>query len=306
MIRRIMVPLDGSQFGEQALLLAAALARQAGAALEVVHKHVPPYPLPPDSVLAREPGLGSQGRRQESAYLEEVVQRLRGEGLAEVSSALLDGPVVEALAEHAAKSGADLVVMTTHGRGPLLRFWLGSVADALIRKLPLPVILVHPHDESEEGEPAAAEPLPRRLLVPLDGSPHAERILGPAAELARLSGAELTLCRVVPPIPVLGHDLIGYAAGGTDVPLTETLRRDAAAYLDGLAGRLRAQGLRVHTRTLVDPYPASAVLGEAEGCDGIALETHGRGGLSRWLLGSVADKVVRGAHVPVLVHRSED
>ena len=75
----------------------------------------------------------------------------------------------------------DLVALTTHGRGPLGRFWLGSVADTLVRHLHVPTLLIRPR----EGVSPAADPVPKRILVPLDGSPRAEQILGPTAELAR-------------------------------------------------------------------------------------------------------------------------
>ena len=83
------------------------------------------------------------------------------------------------------------------------------------------------------------------------------------------------------------------------------LGREAEVYLDRIAGRLRERGLRIRTRVAVDDHPAAAILHEAQAlqADLIALETHGRRGLSRLILGSVTDKVVRGAHAPVLVHR---
>src|SRR5262249_35227309 len=124
-----------------------------------------------------------------------------------VASALLEGAVAPTLADHAAGVGADLVVMTTHGRGALGRFWLGSVADALVRQLPMPLLLARPHG----GEPdLAAAPLPRHLLLPLDGSALAEEMAGAARDLAALAGARVTLLRVVrpvlpPPYPVEGY-----------------------------------------------------------------------------------------------------
>jgi nucleotide-binding universal stress UspA family protein len=306
MIRSVMVPLDGSRFGEQALPLAAAIARQSGAALQLVHKHVPPAPVHPDSVLADDPRLDPRSRKLERGYLDAIVTRLSGDVLGKVSATLLDGPLADTLVKHAVESGADLVVMTTHGRGPLQRFWLGSVADALMRRLPMPLLLVRPREEDEEEPPT--DPLPRRVLVPLDGSPHAERILRPALGVGRLAGAEYHLLQVVAPVPILGYDMAAYAPAGTDLALTVQLQRQAAAYLEKVAGRLRDEGLVVYAHAVVGPSAASAILeqGRSLQCDLIALETHGRGGLGRLLLGSVADKVVRGASVPVLVHRSPE
>ena len=305
MIRSLMVPLDGSRFGEQALPLAAAIARKSGAALQVVHKHVPPAPVHPDSVLAHDPRIDPRSRKLEQGYLDVIVGRLTGEGVGRASAALLEGGVADALVQHATDSGVDLVVMTTHGRGPLQRFWLGSVADTLMRRLPMLLLLVRPHDEEEEDE-ALLDPLPRRILVPLDGTDHAGRILRPALDLGRLAGAEYHLLTVVAPVPVLGFDLAAYAPAGTDLLVTAQLQREAVDKLEKVAGPLREEGLTVHVHAVVEASAAATILEQCRSlkCDAIAIETHGRGGLSRLLLGSVADKVVRGASVPVLVHRS--
>jgi nucleotide-binding universal stress UspA family protein len=218
---------------------------------------------------------------------------------------LLSGSTVPALCADAASCGADLVVMTTHGRGPLSRFWLGSVADGLVRQLSVPLLLVRPKEGPVDLD---AEVRLRRFLIPLDGSAHAEAILEPALALGEASGAAYTLLRVVGPVPVVGYDVFGYAPAGTDVALAEQLRQQAAAYLDRVAGRLCERGLEVRNHVVVNPSTAGAILTAADPrlADLVALETHGRGGPARLLLGSVADKVVRGAAAAVLVHRSPE
>jgi len=305
MLQSILVPLDGSRFGEQALPLALTLARRAGAKLRIVHKHMPPPPIHPDSVLAKDLSLESKSRDQEQGYLDSVVKKLTAAGASSVSSALVDGPLVEALCEHVAATKADLVVMTTHGRGPLSRFWLGSVADGLVRRLTTPLLLIRPQEGEGELDLTKETSL-RHFLIPLDGSPHAETILKPALEIGALLGADYTLVRVIEPVPVVGIDLPGYAAGGTDLVLLEKLQALSRDYLKGVAERLRGQGATVETRIVLNQLAASAILNEAatRRQDAIALETHGRSGLARLFLGSVADKVLRGATVPILVHRS--
>lgn len=307
MFKKILVPLDGSRFGEQALPLALTVARRARAELLLVHKHMPPPPVYPDSVLADDEAMQSRSRSHERSYLALQEKRLAAAGAASVSSALVDGPLLDALCEHVARSRADLVVMTTHGRGPLSRFWLGSVADGLVRRLTVPLLLVRPREEEGEVD-LAKDHLLRHLLIPLDGTPYAEAILEPALALGALMGAEYTLVRVIEPVPVVGLDVPGYAAAGVDVALADRLQVQARDYLDRVAGRLRDQGARVQTRVVLNQLAAGAILGEAATLrqDAIALETHGRGGLPRLLLGSVTDKVLRGATVPVLVHRSPE
>jgi nucleotide-binding universal stress UspA family protein len=298
MFRSILVPLDGSRFGEHALPYAVGVARRTGARIQVVHKHVPPAPIHPDGVLAREKKVPEDTRPRERAYLDEVAVRLQAAGV-EASTALVEGPTVEALCEHAAGSGADLAVMTTHGRGPLSRFWMGSVADALMRRLTVPLLLVRPSED--EGPSLAEPPALRRVLVPLDGSEESEAVLGPAADLG---ADDFTLLRVVEPLPMFGMEVPLYPVQA-DAALSAQLTDAAHDYLAGVAGRLRGRGPAVRTRMVVYSSAAGAILDEsAGGFDLVALETHGRGGLARLVLGSVADKVVRGAAIPVLVHRT--
>jgi nucleotide-binding universal stress UspA family protein len=301
MLHALLVPLDGSPFAEQALPLALSVARRARATIQLAHVHVPLVYFHDYEKL--EGLLDEKIREREHAYLEGVAQKLTGVSVVPVTSTLLpEGPVSDALQKQAAATEA-LVVMTTHGRGALSRFWLGSVADELVRRGPATLLLVRPREDAADP---AREPALQHVLIPLDGSPHAEQVLDSALELGGLMQARYTLVRVVAPVPVVGADLPGYAAGGLDLPRLEQLQTEARAYLEAVADRLRARSLQVQTCVVVNKQPAIGILETArtQAVDLIALETHGRSGLPRLFLGSVADKVVRGATVPVLVHRS--
>jgi len=198
--------------------------------------------------------------------------------------------------------------MTTHGRGPVSRFWLGSVADQLLRRSSVPVLLIRPG----EGPPDFTRGLTSsKILVPLDGSALAEQILEPATQLGDLLGAEYMLLNVISPAFTVGYeaaaDPMGHVAERMMHEIQETqrkLRTEAEAYLERVAGRLRKQGRIVHSRVAESEQPAGAILEAARdlGADLIAVATHGRGGLTRLILGSVADKIVRGAAAPVLVY----
>jgi nucleotide-binding universal stress UspA family protein len=294
MYRSLLVPLDGSAFAEYALPFAVGIARRAGAVLHVVQAHLAVASLYSGSALAADLNLDAALREKEAAYLDGVVKRLKESALVGVSRALVDGPAADALRERALAAAADLVVMATHGRGPLSRLWLGSVADTLVRRLPMPILLVR-----SPGEPVspATEHVVRRILIPLDGSDLAEQVLGPATALGSLTGAEYMLVRVVEPFLRSPHESPG--------PLLDRLAREARAYLDGVAGRLRGLSPRVATRVMINRPAAEAILEDARvhAADLVAVGTHGRGGLARLALGSVADKVIRGALAPVLVHR---
>lgn len=305
----ILVPFDGSDFAGAALPLATSIGARAGAPIRLVgvHPGLPPSP----SGEAPEPLVRASREQAERLReaLEGQVESLRGRGV-DAESRLLKGPVVEHLVDQARE--ADLVVMATHGRGGFSRFWLGSVADGLVRRSPVPVLLVRPRDGGDETpreagrESGGAEWEPGHMLVPLDGSEPAEEALETATELGGLFGARYTLLRVVLPVMTSGFSY-GDFPEGVDLTVTETLEDEAVEYLDEVAGRLRGRGLSVETRVVGYPDAASAVreVAEEEDVDLVAMATRGRGGLQRLLLGSVADKVVRTAPVPVLLRRPE-
>jgi nucleotide-binding universal stress UspA family protein len=309
MYRTILVPLDGSPFGEYALPLAMTIARGSGATLQVAHVHAPVAVSTGDGLLLSEPCLDFQTREREQNYLAKVVNRLQSVSSVPVVPVLLDGLVVDALAGTPQSTGADLIVMTTHGRGPLSRFWLGSVADELVRRSPIPVILVRPCEGTLDP---GREKVLRNIVIPLDGSTLAEHILEPAIALGTPMNAEYTLLRVVKPVTIAHPDLAGSPVNyyGQELihkleGLQEQVCKEAKTYLEGVAGRLRERSLRVRTRVVVNEPVAAGILEEAgvHPADLIALETHGRGGLARLFLGSVADKVLRGSSLPLLVQR---
>jgi nucleotide-binding universal stress UspA family protein len=294
MYRSILVPLDGSAFGEHALPFALSLARRAGASLHLAHVHGPPAPILADANDA-------ELRGYERMYFEGLVQRIEARWDVPITTMLLDGPVAQTLHEYAVASEADLIVMTTHGRGALSRFWLGSIADTVIRQVSVPVLLIRPQEQPLD---IAHEPAVKHILIPLDGSALAEHMLTHATALGRLVQAEYTLLQAIEPVSMgYGTELYGVAV---DTQAMEQLRTQAQEYLDRLAVGLRADGMRVQTAAVID-LAATAILNYAHehAVDLIALATHGRTGLARWLVGGVADKVIRGATVPVLLHRPQ-
>jgi len=299
MFQSIIVPLDGSRFAEEALPLATQIALRAKARIGLLLVHQPPA-VPFASGAARVyDALDRQLRESELGYLKRVERRLQEQGVETPDSSVLSGPVGDSLQAEIERRGADLVVMSTHGRGGFGRIWLGSVADRLLHTLTVPLLLVRPRVEGGSPVPAVVE----RIVVPLDGSPLAEAVLEHAVTLAMLFSAELRLVRVAPPAL--------YLAPALDFPFTydpaldAALEREAADYLAMQAGTLRSRGLRVTTAMERDAFVAEALLAAAEAAPGalICLTTHGRSGPGRALLGSVADKLVRGASCPVFVWR---
>jgi nucleotide-binding universal stress UspA family protein len=308
MYRSILVPLDGSPLSERALPLALDLARRTGAFLHLAHVHLPPAaPMYTADLPLFDTQLDERAKASERAYLEALAERLRGDSDIPVDAAFLDGAITDSvpdlLAAHAREHRVDLVVMTTHGRGGLARFWLGSVADELVRRLPMPVLLLRP----DQHAPATAiAQTPRRILIPLDGSANAESVLPYALALGQATQAQYTLLRVVEPVMIARHMPVDPAVRELDDQLIDHLRLDAQIYLEQVAARLATQARTVRVEVVVAPQAAVAILEDAhqDAIDLIAMATHGRHGLARVLVGSVADKVLRGATTPVLLYRA--
>jgi nucleotide-binding universal stress UspA family protein len=242
-------------------------------------------------------------RAQRQEYLADTAIRLGTVGGSAVTYEVIDGLAGPALAQWIEFHEPDLLVMSSHGRGPLSRFWLGSIADHLIRHVSVPILLLRPKD----GEAVPVSEVEARFnsaLVALDLSPESEAILEPLTNFANLLDTHVTLLNVVEPILGVYGGMPSYPAP-MSADLIESTRARAQQQLDQLADRLRASGLRVATKVLFSMGIAGTVLTEAEqsGKDFIALTTHGATGFRRLLMGSVADKVVRGADRPVLILR---
>jgi len=143
----------------------------------------------------------------------------------------------------------------------------------------------------------------REILVPLDGSALAETTIGPAAMLAKLWDAEMSLVQMVYPVLFASDPVLPFA-GGYDEEITGRKREAADDYVRDLSGALRTRGIRASGTGFVGPRsPAQSLIDLANPArvSLVTMATHGRGGLRRLVLGSVTDKVVRGAQVPILV-----
>jgi nucleotide-binding universal stress UspA family protein len=286
MFRKILVPVDGSPQAEHALPWALAVAGPAGA-VHLVHIHDVLAPVAVEGMVMISSDE-EERRAAEDAYLGELDGRVRAAAPGVTVAARNvepDGPFVEALAGAVTATASELVVMTTHARGPFGRFLLGSFSDGVLRHSPVPVLVVRRSDDAPPAD-LSARPVLRRVVVAVDGSDLAGQIVDPAVRLGKTFGADLDL--------VLALD----APGGDG-----EAARAAHDYLARVAGAITGRGGKVHTRVIPDGSPAEAILRAADGdpATAIALATHGRSGLGRLLRGSVADAVIREAVGPVLV-----
>jgi nucleotide-binding universal stress UspA family protein len=309
MIEKIMVPLDGSRLAEQALPLAIGLAARTRARLLLLRVVPQPYePLiyaggyvPIAELAERMCAEARDYLAREHARLTEAAASTSEEsaGSVIVETGVLVGPAGPTIADYAETNEVDLVIMATHGRSGLGRWALGSVADEVRQLCGKPVILVRP--STDEAVDLTRPVTPARLLVTLDGSTMAESVLPLASEVAQLFDAELLLFRavVLPPVFYGSPDI-----GVIEANLWKGFEDEARQYLAEIAGRMQAEGHRVRTVLAADAV-ADSILSAAEhhNVGLIAMTTQGRTGLSRTIFGSVADRVMRASHRPVLLVR---
>lgn len=291
MYRTILVPLDGSAFGERALPMATGLARAMNAQLILMCAASSSAFLGTDATEAQ-----VQAVAEAQAYLLALATGLSGQGL-NIDVAVPYGPAAESILLEVDLRHVDLLVMCTHGRSGLGRWIYGSVAEEVLARSPVPVLLVR-----YSGEVATLGPEPERasLLVTLDGSAFAETALPHAVTLARTFGGSILLLRTVEESMPARR----YPSMAIMQEASEEDRRAAKSYLDGVAERLRQEGVAVHTMVLKGwAADVIAYRGAALGPRLIVMATHGRTGVARWLLGSVAQEVIRRSPLPVLLVR---
>lgn len=289
MFQKILVPLDGSPLAEQAIPTAVSIARAAQARIEVLMVH--------------------EGW-SDSRYIDSIAADIRssdGEAPVQVMGTIVHGSPAEAIVARTREISADLIVMTSHGRTGLSRLWLGSVADHVVRATTIPVLIL-PADADENAARHMVEPF-AHLLVPCDGSPLSADALPVAADFAQLSGATVTLLQISPVVPAMlpvdpsvptpAYPVI------PDEEATVRLATDVRHGLDEVAAKLAKEaGLKVRAVVEVAQNASDRIVEYAHvhRADLIVMSTHGRGA-SRWLLGSVADKVLRASGLPTVLRR---
>ena len=301
MYRSILVPLDGTAFGEQALPLARALAKRTGSSLHLVHVHTPGAASSPiEGAAPGRSGPRPVSQVEDRAYLDRVLGRLAAQGTAPGDAQVLDGPIGRSIAESAHSAGVDLVVMSTHGRTGLGRLWHHDVAGYLTRHLTAPILAVPVVDASPA--PASVTEL-RQVVVPLAGRPRNAITVDEVATFCEATGAAATLLRVIDPPMEVGYTLLGQDAHVNHY-LLEDLDDEARREMESAAAELRARGVAVEVAVAHGFNTPDAIVSFAResGADVIVMETHGLGTVRHLFASSVAEDVVHGSHVPVLLH----
>ena len=300
--RTIMVPLDGSDFSRHAVPWALTVARPAGADVHLVHVMGTPYGMGMVDEMTISPAVLLEQRSAQQSWFDGLAERLTLSTGVSFTAAVEEGEPWKALDRYAEQHGVDLVVMTSHARGPIARAALGSVSDVLVRHTRLPVLLARAYSHApEEREEAAVSD----VLVPLDGTPESETILDHAIELCVLTGASCTLLHVN-----VANLLDGMVASDVLAHASAVAAREAEseAYVARVRERVQARGVAADA---VVRRGSDAVSGILEQCAShpvslIAMATRGRHGVARALLGSTATTLLEKTGSPMLLVRARE
>ncbi len=283
MIERIIVPLDGSLTAEAILPQVRRILHRHDSELVLV-RAVVPAPVENSILVADAATLGSR------EYLHGVQERLAREGV-RVDSEVRIGSPIGVILDIVEDRKATMIAMATHGATGLKRLLLGSVAEGVLRKSPVPVLAVRPFWTSEADLEQEAERRPvRTLLVPVDGSDLSALVVPGALEFAGLFEPRVVLLRV-----------LETKRKADDVRELE----EAKSHLQGIARSFERKD--IDTLLIVekgDPVEEILKTARFHGADLIAMTTHGRSGSSRLVTGSVTEQVLRRAPVPLLVMRA--
>jgi nucleotide-binding universal stress UspA family protein len=296
MLKTILVPLDGSELADRALDYATALAIRSGARLQLVRSVEVSMlaDVDPDVIMARATGRVER-------YLMDVASDLRQRGYA-CDIAVPVGYAAPAVLLEATLSRADLIVMASHGRTGPQRWLFGSVAEGIVGSSRVPVLVDRAGHPGRRERLLTAHP---RLLVALDGSPFAEAALPAAAQLAVDISAELELVRVVERPRDVTTDRDGFVVAYVD-ERERTLRERGGQYLERLRQYVAERWPRLTVHTSVrQGDPAAELAAAAAFADAalIVMATHGRTGLERSVVGSVAGRVLERGTAPVVFVR---
>jgi nucleotide-binding universal stress UspA family protein len=285
--RKVLVPLDGSELAERAIPYAKNLAKTKGS--EVILFTV--------SIASVE-----QLDRPIKAYLELNSNELQSQGI-KASTAIAYGDVADEIISFADKNNIDLIIISTHGYSGIKRWVLGSVARKVLYGTCVQVLL------TKSKSPKVSQVELKKLLLPLDGSPFAEAPITFIDDLTKGTKTEIVLTTVCEPplVPSYGDRPINPTWKKHRDALWTDTQQQASEYLEKIKNRLAKQGMKVKSQVIPGELGkvAESIMKAAqkENVDLIAMATHGRTGVSRWVYGGITNRIVEQSLQPVLLIR---
>ncbi len=300
MYSKILVPLDGSRLSEGILPYARSLAKAFKIPIDLL------LVIDPETISAASaPGTDryfyaaeADMKKNRSEYLDETVHSFLSS--LTVNCSVETGYPAEAIVDKASAHPDTLVAMSTHGRSGVQRWFIGSVADKVLHICTNPLLLVRTVGKEPANEQAGL----KTVIVPLDGSPLAELVLPHVTATVKEMDLEVVLVRAYS-IATEAYTGEGYMP---DIEgLLESLKEEAKDYLEKKVQQLSGDGVKNVSYVLAEGEAAGNIIDLARETPAhlVAMCTHGRSGVGRWVLGSVTDRVVRHCGDPVLVIRAE-
>ena len=296
MYEKILVPLDGSELAQIALPYAEKLAGKVGSQITLIYVSG---------------SIDDQYHHMHQFYLQKIAEATRQAAetyienpevkAIKLETVILLGDPAKQIVDYADKEGIGLIIMSTHGRSGIKRWAMGSVADKVLRATKQPLALIR----AKHTRPDAPDKnILSKILVTLDGSKQSEAVIPCIEELASKLKADVTLLQVVAPdyhISTTGEPEYGVYAEKH----AETIQALAREYLENIAAQLKQRGVNAKPEVMFGTAAETIIkFADAIAADMVALSTHGRSGVSRWALGSVAERVLRAGDTPLLLVRT--
>ncbi len=288
MLKKILIPLDGSEIGELALVYAKELAIATN--LEVQMACATDRQ---DKPTLRMCGL----------YLEKVAERLRTQVIranpnSDVKTVIVDGDPAEAVVEYTDKEGIDLLIMMSHGGSGIMPWAMGSTANKIIQRCQIPLLMIRASQAVAKRRPVQVY---KKILLPLDGSVFGEAALEMTKNIAQVLKSEVILLFVIETVQHI------HTIGGPDhfvytEQQIELMKKGAKEYLEKIREQFGDNNGKVILRT-GDPAQEIIKLSEEEKVSVVAMSSHGKSGITRWVMGSISNKVLHGGNTPILLVR---
>jgi nucleotide-binding universal stress UspA family protein len=285
--KRLLVPLDGSELAERAIPYAKTIAKAKSSELILFTVNI---------------AVVEQLDRPMKAYLELNAKELQSQGV-KASTAIAYGSVADEIVSFADKNNIDLIIVSTHGYSGIKRWVLGSVARKVLYGTGTQVLLI------KSKAPKVSEVEFKKILLPLDGSPFSETPIPFVTDLTKGAEAEVMLTVVSEPplVPSYGDRPINPVWQEHRDKLWAEMQQQAAEYLKKTKAKLEKQGMKIKSQVVPSELGrvAESILqiAEKEKVNLIAMATHGRSGISRWVYGGVTSRIVEQSMQPVLLIR---
>jgi nucleotide-binding universal stress UspA family protein len=284
-LRKILVPLDGSKTAEGVLPYVKYLAKRFGSEVEVLGV-----------------GIGRKDRRVNRLlgdYIESTASSLCDEKI-EAAPVIIYGSAAEKILGYSKQNDSDLIIMATHGRSGVTRWWMGSVTEKIVSQAITPVLLI-PSKKQKTARVKRGGASISKILIPLDGSDTGQAALDHVELVARETNASIHLIQVIAPPGAMETSVFGNAEWDSFFKAMQDAAND---YLGNVIDSLKAKGITAKYDIVIGDPAHEIIKSATKGkVDLIAMSTHGRTGIARWVIGSVADKVLHGARMPMWLVR---